>query len=63
MEKSRTRSRDKTMTKLKGIMDLTKPLTKEEAYYYYKKKEEELKQKETVLKTDKGATKDEKRQK
>ncbi len=44
------------MTRLKGIIDLVKPLTKEEAYYYYKKKEEKLKQKETVLKTDKGAT-------
>ena len=51
------------MTRLKDIKDLTRPLTKEEAYFYYKKKEEKLKQKETVLKTDKGATKDEKRQK
>ena len=54
------------MTKLKGIMDLTKPLTKEEAYYYYKKKgemAERLKAPVPVLKTDKGATKDEKRQK
>ena len=51
------------MTRLKGIIDLVKPLTKEEAYYYYKKKEEKLKQKETVLKTDNGATKDERQKK
>ena len=51
------------MTKLKGIIDLIKPITREEAYYYYKKKEEKLKQKETVLKTNKGATKDERQKK
>ena len=51
------------MTKLKGIIDLIKPLTREEAYYYYKKKEEKLKQKETVLKTDNVATKDERQKK
>ena len=51
------------MTKLKGIIDLIKPITREEAYYYYKKKEEKLKQKETVLKTDNGATKDERQKK
>ena len=47
------------MTRLKDIEDLTKPLTKEEAYFYYKMKqieEEKLKLKQTVLKTDKGAT-------
>jgi|TARA_R100001015_G_C4508897_1_gene81153 hypothetical protein len=52
------------MTRLKDIKDLTRPLTKEEAYFYYKMKqieEEKLKLKQTVLKTDKGATKNEKR--
>ena len=47
-----------------GIKDLVKPLTKEEAYFHYKMKqieEEKLKLKQTVLKTDKGATKNEKR--
>ena len=47
------------MTRLKGIKDLVKPLTKEEAYFHYKMKlieEEKLKLKQTVLKTDKGAT-------
>lgn len=47
------------MTRLKDIKDLTRPLTKEEAYFYYKMKqieEEKLKLKQTVLKTDKGAT-------
>jgi|TARA_B100000073_G_scaffold58373_1_gene43378 aromatic ring-cleaving dioxygenase len=42
-----------------GIKDLVKPLTKEEAYFHYKMKqieEEKLKLKQTVLKTDKGAT-------
>ena len=54
------------MTRLKGIKDLTRPLTRDEAFFYYKMKqieEEKLKLKQTVLKTDKGATKDEKRQK
>ena len=51
------------MTKLKGIIDLIKPITREEAYYYYKKKEEKLKQKETVFKTNKGATIDERQKK
>ena len=45
------------MTRLKGIVDLIKPITKEEAYSFYKKKEEELKQKEKEKK------KNEKRQK
>ena len=47
------------MTKLKGIKDLTRPLTRDEAFFYYKMKqieEEKLKLKQTVLKTDKGAT-------
>ena len=52
------------MTKLKGIMDLTKPLTKEEAYYYYKKKGEMAERlKAAVLKTGNGATKDERQKK
>ena len=54
------------MTKLKGIMDLTKPLTKEEAYFHYKMKqieEEKLKLKQSVLKTDKGATQQSKEKK
>ena len=51
------------MTKLKGIIDLTKPLTREEAYYYYKKKEEKLKQKAPVLKTGNEATKYERQKK
>ena len=48
---------------IKSIIDLIKPLTREEAYNYYKKKEEKLKQKSPVLKTGNEATKDERQKK
>ena len=41
------------MTRLKGIIDLVKPLTKEEAYIYYKKKEQAQKKEKEENKKDK----------